>query len=273
MSENLKEILSKEKNQVIGEKFVGIKIVEQSIEDSETIYSYNGNKVENTVQDLEDVADLLVNADGVENMNGKKIYYEVADTPEETIKDVRNKFKSKTSNSETYINSIKSIINNEEQNDFINKIMLPKITKAIADTNATKAELILKSPLMIEALSQAGYAGIEMGTFGDQEPYAVLKKEDEGKITNGGTIKNFDEIYSMLRQDWFNNKKIAGDALGFDKLTEQISQDLNNILKSDFIYNNVSTLSKNPFESQERKDNILGHLAALSLLDTRINKD
>ena len=91
MSENLKEILSKEKNQVIGEKFVGIKIVEQSIEDSETIYSYNGNKVENTVQDLEDVADLLVNADGVENMNGKKIYYEVADTPEETIKDVRNK--------------------------------------------------------------------------------------------------------------------------------------------------------------------------------------
>ena len=90
MSENLKEILSKEKNQVIGEKFVGIKIVEQSIEDSETIYSYNGNKVENTVQDLEDVADLLVNADGVENMNGKKIYYEVADTPEETIKDARN---------------------------------------------------------------------------------------------------------------------------------------------------------------------------------------
>lgn len=268
MSENLKEILSKEKNQVIGEKFVGIKIVEQSIEDAETIYSYNGNKVENTVQDLEDVADLLVNADGVENMNGKKIYYEVADTPEETIKDVRNKFKSKTSNSETYINSIKSIINNEEQNDFINKIMLPKITKAIADANTTKAELILKSPLMIEALSQAGYAGIEMGTFGDQEPYAVLKKENEGKITNGGTIKNFDEIYSMLRQDWFNNKKIAGDALGFDKLTEQISQDLNNILKSDFIYNNVSTLSKNPFESQERKDNILGHLAALSLLDT-----
>lgn len=268
MSENLKEVFSRKENQAMGEKFIGIKLVEEGIENGETIYSYNGNRVENTVEDLEDVADLLVNADGVENIDGKKVYFEVTDSLEETVKDLRSKFKSKTNNSETYINSIKNIINNEQQNDFINKIMLPKITKAIADANTTKAELIFKSPLMIEALSQAGYIGIEMGTFGDQEPYAVLKKENEDKITDDGTIQNFDEIHSMLQQTWFNDQKGVANAIGFDKLTEQISQDLNNVLKSDFIYNNVSTLSENPFESQEKKDNTLGHLAALSLLDT-----
>ena len=268
MSENLKEVFSRKENQAMGEKFIGIKLVEEGIENGETIYSYNGNRVENTVEDLEDVADLLVNADGVENIDGKKVYFEVTDSLEETVKDLRSKFKSKTNNSETYINSIKNIINNEQQNDFINKIMLPKITKAIADANTTKAELIFKSPLMIEALSQAGYIGIEMGTFGDQEPYAVLKKENEDKITDDGTIQNFDEIHSMLQQTWFNDQKGIANAIGFDKLTEQISQDLNNVLKSDFIYNNVSTLSENPFESQEKKDNTLGHLAALSLLDT-----
>ncbi|WP_122872069.1 YfbR-like 5'-deoxynucleotidase [Campylobacter showae] len=268
MSENLKEVFSRKENQAMGKKFIGIKLVEEGIENGETIYSYNGNRVENTVEDLEDVADLLVNADGVENIDGKKVYFEVTDSLEETVKDLRSKFKSKTNNSETYINSIKNIINNEQQNDFINKIMLPKITKAIADANTTKAELIFKSPLMIEALSQAGYIGIEMGTFGDQEPYAVLKKENEDKITDDGTIQNFDEIHSMLQQIWFNDQKGIANAIGFDKLTEQISQDLNNVLKSDFIYNNVSTLSENPFESQEKKDNTLGHLAALSLLDT-----
>lgn len=268
MSENLKEVFSRKENQAMGEKFIGIKLVEEGIENGETIYSYNGNRVENTVEDLEDVADLLVNADGVENIDGKKVYFEVTDSLEETIKDLRSKFKSKTKNSETYINSVKNIINDEQQNDFINKIMLPKITKAIADANTTKAELIFKSPFMIEALSQAGYTGIEMGTFGNQEPYAVLKKENEGKITDDGVVQNFDEIYSMLQQDWFNDQKGIANAMGFDKLTEQISQNLNNILKSDFIYNNISTLSENPFENQEKKNNILGHLAALSLFDT-----
>lgn len=268
MSENLKEVFSKKENQAMGEKFIGIKIIEEGIENGEKVYSYNGNRVENTTEDLEDVADLLVNADGVENIDGKKVYFEVTDSLEETIKDLRSKFKSKTKNSETYINSVKNIINDEQQNDFINKIMLPKITKAIADANTTKAELIFKSPFMIEALSQAGYTGIEMGTFGNQEPYAVLKKENEGKITDDGVVQNFDEIYSMLQQDWFNDQKGIANAMGFDKLTEQISQNLNNILKSDFIYNNISTLSENPFENQEKKNNILGHLAALSLFDT-----
>jgi len=252
----------------MGEKFIGIKIIEEGIENGEKVYSYNGNRVENTAEDLEDVADLLVNADGVENIDGKKVYFEVTDSLEETIKDLRSKFKSKTKNSETYINSVKNIINDEQQNDFINRIMLPKITKAIADANTTKAELIFKSPFMIEALSQAGYTGIEMGTFGNQEPYAVLKKENEGKMTDDGVVQNFDEIYSMLQQDWFNDQKGIANAMGFDKLTEQISQNLNNILKSDFIYNNISTLSENPFENQEKKNNILGHLAALSLFDT-----
>ena len=268
MSENLKEVFSKKENQAMGEKFIGIKIIEEGIENGEKVYSYNGNRVENTAEDLEDVADLLVNADGVENIDGKKVYFEVTDSLEETIKDLRSKFKSKTKNSETYINSVKNIINDEQQNDFINRIMLPKITKAIADANTTKAELIFKSPFMIEALSQAGYTGIEMGTFGNQEPYAVLKKENEGKITDDGVVQNFDEIYSMLQQDWFNDQKGIANAMGFDKLTEQISQNLNNILKSDFIYNNISTLSENPFENQEKKNNILGHLAALSLFDT-----
>jgi len=268
MSENLKEVFSKKENQAMGEKFIGIKIIEEGIENGEKVYSYNGNRVENTAEDLEDVADLLVNADGVENIDGKKVYFEVTDSLEETIKDLRSKFKSKTKNSETYINSVKNIINDEQQNDFINRIMLPKITKAIADANTTKAELIFKSPFMIEALSQAGYTGIEMGTFGNQEPYAVLKKENEGKITDDGVVQNFDEIYSMLQQDWFNDQKGIASAMGFDKLTEQISQNLNNILKSDFIYNNISTLSENPFENQEKKNNILGHLAALSLFDT-----
>ena len=268
MSENLKEVFSKKENQAMGEKFIGIKIIEEGIENGKKVYSYNGNRVENTAEDLEDVADLLVNADGVENIDGKKVYFEVTDSLEETIKDLRSKFKSKTKNSETYINSVKNIINDEQQNDFINRIMLPKITKAIADANTTKAELIFKSPFMIEALSQAGYTGIEMGTFGNQEPYAVLKKENEGKITDDGVVQNFDEIYSMLQQDWFNDQKGIANAMGFDKLTEQISQNLNNILKSDFIYNNISTLSENPFENQEKKNNILGHLAALSLFDT-----
>jgi hypothetical protein len=268
MSENLKEVFSKKENQAMGEKFIGIKIIEEGIENGEKVYSYNGNRVENTAEDLEDVADLLVNADGVENIDGKKVYFEVTDSLEETIKDLRSKFKSKTKNSETYINSVKNIINDEQQNDFINRIMLPKITKAIADANTTKAELIFKSPFMIEALSQAGYTGIEMGTFGNQEPYAVLKKENEGKMTDDGVVQNFDEIYSMLQQDWFNDQKGIANAMGFDKLTEQISQNLNNILKSDFIYNNISTLSENPFENQEKKNNILGHLAALSLFDT-----
>jgi hypothetical protein len=268
MSENLKEVFSKKENQAMGEKFIGIKIIEEGIENGEKVYSYNGNRVENTTEDLEDVADLLVNADGVENIDGKKVYFEVTDSLEETIKDLRSKFKSKTKNSETYINSVKNIINDEQQNDFINRIMLPKITKAIADANTTKAELIFKSPFMIEALSQAGYTGIEMGTFGNQEPYAVLKKENEGKMTDDGVVQNFDEIYSMLQQDWFNDQKGIANAMGFDKLTEQISQNLNNILKSDFIYNNISTLSENPFENQEKKNNILGHLAALSLFDT-----
>lgn len=268
MSENLKEVFSKKENQAMGEKFIGIKIIEEGIENGEKVYSYNGNRVENTAEDLEDVADLLVNADGVENIDGKKVYFEVTDSLEETIKDLRSKFKSKTKNSETYINSVKNIINDEQQNDFINRIMLPKITKAIADANTTKAELIFKSPFMIEALSQAGYTGIEMGTFGNQEPYAVLKKENEGKITDDGVVQNFDKIYSMLQQDWFNDQKGIANAMGFDKLTEQISQNLNNILKSDFIYNNISTLSENPFENQEKKNNILGHLAALSLFDT-----
>lgn len=268
MSENLKEVFSKKENQAMGEKFIGIKIIEEGIENGEKVYSYNGNRVENTAEDLEDVADLLVNADGVENIDGKKVYFEVTDSLEETIKDLRSKFKSKTKNSETYINSVKNIINDEQQNDFINRIMLPKITKAIADANTTKAELIFKSPFMIEALSQAGYTGIEMGTFGNQESYAVLKKENEGKITDDGVVQNFDEIYSMLQQDWFNDQKGIANAMGFDKLTEQISQNLNNILKSDFIYNNISTLSENPFENQEKKNNILGHLAALSLFDT-----
>lgn len=268
MSENLKEVFSKKENQAMGEKFIGIKIIEEGIENGEKVYSYNGNRVENTAEDLEDVADLLVNADGVENIDGKKVYFEVTDSLEETIKDLRSKFKSKTKNSETYINSVKNIINDEQQNDFINRIMLPKITKAIADANTTKAELIFKSPFMIEALSQAGYTGIEMGTFGNQEPCAVLKKENEGKITDDGVVQNFDEIYSMLQQDWFNDQKGIANAMGFDKLTEQISQNLNNILKSDFIYNNISTLSENPFENQEKKNNILGHLAALSLFDT-----
>ena len=272
MSENLKEVFSKKENQAMGEKFIGIKIIEEGIENGEKVYSYNGNRVENTAEDLEDVADLLVNADGVENIDGKKVYFEVTDSLEETIKDLRSKFKSKTKNSETYINSVKNIINDEQQNDFINRIMLPKITKAIADANTTKAELIFKSPFMIEALSQAGYTGIEMGTFGNQEPYAVLKKENEGKITDDGVVQNFDEIYSMLQQDWFNDQKGIANAMGFDKLTEQISQNLNNILKSDFIYNNISTLSENPFENQEKKNNILGHLAALSLFDT-MDKD
>ncbi len=272
MQEKFKEIISQEKNQSIGEKFIGVKFVEESLENGKTIFSFNGNRVENTIEDREDIADLLAKADGVENQNGKKIHFEVIDTLQETVKNVRNSFKSTTINSETYINSVNNIINSNEQNDFINKIVLPKITRAIADANTTKAELILKSRLMIEALNQAGYAGLEIGMLGDNESYAVLKKSgDSNRLSKDATIQNFDEVYSLLQKEWFSEQKGVANEIGFDKLTEQISQDLDNILKNDFIYNQIAAISENPFESQERRDDILGHLTALSMLNTPSN--